>query len=83
MDGRPLIDDELLVNCLSLLLGAVVTTAQTISATLVELAGAGDGEGRCPHDAPLDGLVDEALRWSSPVNHFMRRARVDVEMHGR
>lgn len=82
VDGRPLADDELLVNCLSLLLGAVVTTAQTISATLVELAGPRDGEGRWPRDAPLDGLVDEALRWSSPVNHFMRRARVDVEMHG-
>ncbi|MER6546719.1 cytochrome P450 [Streptomyces sp. NPDC001250] len=83
VDGRPLTDDELLVNCLSLLLGAVVTTAQTISAMLVQLAGSRDGEGRWPRDVPLDSLVDEALRWSSPVNHFMRRARVDVEMHGR
>ena len=26
--------------------------------------------------------VEEALRWSCPVTHFMRRASSDVEMHG-
>jgi cytochrome P450 len=83
VDGRSLTDDELVLNCLSLLLGAVVTTSQAISATLIALAEAHGGEGRWPREAPLDGLVDEALRWSSPVLHFMRRARVDVEMHGR
>jgi cytochrome P450 len=82
VDGRPLTGSELLVNCLSLLLGAVVTTAQAICATLAVLPGP-EGEGHWPRDAPLDGLVDEALRWSSPVLHFMRRARTDVEMHGR
>jgi cytochrome P450 len=83
VDGRPLTDEELLVNCLSLLLGAVVTTSQAISATFVVLAQQGGGTGRWPADVHLERFVEEALRWSSPVVHFMRRARVDVHMHGR
>lgn len=82
VDGRALTEDELLLNCLSLLLGAVVTTSQAASATLIALAERHGGEGRWPHGTPLEGLVDEALRWSSPVLHFMRRAKVDVELHG-
>jgi cytochrome P450 len=83
IDGRPLTDEELLLNCLSLLLGAVVTTSHAISATCIALAEQHDGEGRWPLAAPLPAVVEEALRWSSPVTHFMRRARRDVELHGR
>ena len=81
IEGRGLTDEELLFNCLSLLLGAVVTTSQGISATLIEIAAQHGGEGRWPRGARLESVVDEALRWSSPVTHFMRRARHDVEMH--
>lgn len=82
IDGRALTDEELLFNCLSLLLGAVVTTSQAISATLIEVAGRHGGEGRLPRDVPAESMVEEALRWSSPVTHFMRRVRHDIELHG-
>jgi cytochrome P450 len=82
MDGSPLDDQGVLVNCLSLLLGAVVTTSHVISATLMTLMDQRGGEGRWPVDAPDRLFVEEALRWSSPVTHFMRRARCDVGFHG-
>lgn len=81
VDGRHLNDDELLYNCLSLLLGAVVTTSHAISATLAGLAEQLGGEGRLPRGAPTQLAVEEFLRWSSPVTHFMRRARRDVQMY--
>jgi cytochrome P450 len=82
IDGRPLTEEEVLLNCLSLLLGAVVTTSQAISALLIALAEHNGGEGHWPHGMPIRTAVEEVLRWSSPVTHFMRRARRDVEMHG-
>jgi cytochrome P450 len=82
VDGRPLTDQELLSNCLSLLLGAVVTTSHAISATLMTLAEQLGGEGHWSRATPVQSTVEEALRWSSPVTHFMRRARRDVEIHG-
>jgi cytochrome P450 len=82
IEGRPLTSQEVLVNCLSLLLGAVVTTSHAITSTLIALAAQQNGEGHWPRMARLQVAVEEALRWSSPVTHFMRRARYDVEMHG-
>ena len=82
VDGRLLNDEEILVNCLSLLLGAVVTTSQVINATFIALAEMNNGEGRWPAATVASSAVEEALRWSSPVTHFMRRASSDVEMHG-
>lgn len=38
IDGRPLTEQELVLNCLSLLLGAVVTTSHAISAMFLTLA---------------------------------------------
>jgi cytochrome P450 len=82
VDGRLLTEEAVLLNCLSLLLGAVVTTSHAISATIIALAEQNGGEGRWPDAMPVRAAVEEALRWSSPVTHFMRRARRDVEMHG-
>jgi cytochrome P450 len=31
----------------------------------------------------IRGLVEEAVRWTTPVQHFMRTAARDTEMHGR
>jgi len=82
IEGRRLTQQEILLNCLSLLLGAVVTTSQAISATLIGLTEKHHGEGRWELEVPTRAVVEEALRWSSPVTHFMRRARRDVELHG-
>ncbi len=80
--NRRLTEQEILLNCLSLLLGAVVTTSQAISATLIGLTEKYHGEGRWGPQAPIRTVVEEALRWSSPVTHFMRRASRDIELHG-
>lgn len=80
--GRRMTDDELLANCLSLLLGAVVTTSHVISATMVALTELNGGEGHWPDGPSMESMIEEALRWSSPVTHFMRRARFDTEICG-
>lgn len=80
--GRRMTDQELLSNCLSLLLGAVVTTSHVINATFIALIEQHGGEGRWPDVMPMQTAVEEALRWSSPVTHFMRRARHDTEIRG-
>lgn len=82
MGGRRMTDQELLVNCLSLLLGAVVTTSHAISATILALTEAHGGEGRWPDSPSTQPMIEEALRWSSPVTHFMRRARHDTDICG-
>ncbi|MBS0410624.1 MAG: cytochrome P450 [Proteobacteria bacterium] len=33
--------------------------------------------------ALIPGLVDEAIRWTTPVKHFMRSATADTELRGR
>ncbi len=33
--------------------------------------------------ALISGLVDEAVRWTTPVKHFMRSATADTELRGR
>jgi cytochrome P450 len=80
--GRRMTDSELLANCLSLLLGAVVTTSHVISATIIALTELYGGEGHWPQSPSMPAVIDEALRWSSPVTHFMRRARHDTEICG-
>jgi cytochrome P450 len=82
IEGRLLTDEELLLNCLSLLLGAVVTTSHAINATLIAMAEQNGGEGRWAATTPVSSTAEEALRWSSPATHFMRRARRDIEMRG-
>lgn len=76
--GRRLADDEVIVNCYSLLLGAAVTTSQAITASLIGLAEQGGGTGRWSPDTDVAGAVEEALRWSSPTMHFMRYAARDL-----
>ena len=82
VDGRRMTDHELLANCLSLLLGAVVTTSHVITATIIALTEAHGGEGHWPASPSMQAMIEEALRWSSPVTHFMRRARQDTEIGG-
>lgn len=78
VSGRVLTEEEAVLNCYSLLVGGVVTTAQAATTALIALTEQGGGEGRWPTTTPTSSLVEEALRWSSPAMHFMRYARRDV-----
>jgi cytochrome P450 len=82
VDGRPMTDEEVIVNCYNIFLGAAVTTSQAITTTLIALAEQGGGVGRWPARAPLATAIEEALRWSSPTMNFLRHARRDLELHG-
>ncbi|WP_157494671.1 cytochrome P450 [Kutzneria sp. 744] len=81
-DGE-LSQEEVVVNCYSLLLGANATTPHTVAGTVLALlehpdqwrAVQGD-----PNLVPL--LVEEGLRWTSPASSFLRHARGDVRLSG-
>jgi cytochrome P450 len=80
LDGARLAPGEIVSNCYSLLLGANVTTAQPPTAAVLELAGT-DRFGKWAADPGLLSTgVEEALRWSSPAQHFMRYAVSDVDL---
>ncbi len=82
LDGRRLVISEIVANCYSLLLGANVTTAQPPNAALVELTGTGVWDDWAAHPQVVTAGVEEALRWASPTQHFMRHATRDVEIRG-
>lgn len=79
--GRPATEEEVIVNCYNIFLGAVVTTSQAIVSTLLALVDQGHGEGRWPEHVSLPTAVEEALRWASPTMNFVRYARRDVTLH--
>lgn len=83
INGRRLGPGEILSNCYSLLLGANVTTPYVPTAAVAEMAGGSLLADWLAHPELLGTGVDEALRWASPANHFMRHALVDVELGGR
>ncbi|CRK56748.1 putative cytochrome P450 hydroxylase [Alloactinosynnema sp. L-07] len=79
-DGRKLRQGEIVSNCYSLLLGANVTTPHVPNAAIVELMDDGKYADWADHPELLDSGIEEALRWSSPASHFMRYAKVDVQL---
>jgi cytochrome P450 len=83
LDGEPLTEWHVAVNCYSLMMGAHATSphvAGQIVAALVER----------PHlwaevraDRTLiPTLIDEGTRWTSPTQHLVRRATKDTELGG-
>jgi cytochrome P450 len=81
-DGSKLGAGEITSNCYSLLLGANVTTPQVPNAVILELVESGRYAEWADHPELLDRGLNEALRWASPVSHFMRYAKHDVELGG-
>ncbi|UYM07868.1 cytochrome P450 [Solicola gregarius] len=85
VDGEPLDDDDLALNCYSLILGGDESTR--VSAGTGALAFA-----RCPAQwtklresrnvSPnlLPTAIEEVLRWSTPSMHFARTATADVQI---
>jgi cytochrome P450 len=83
IDGAPLTHESIIYNCYSLILGANVTTPHTITAAVQILIEQPDVHRRVRADRRLvRSFLEEALRWSSPANHFMRYAKRDVQLGG-
>ncbi|MBB3082360.1 cytochrome P450 [Geodermatophilus sabuli] len=60
------------------------TTASTLAGTLEALAQHPDQLAAIRQDpSRIPDLVNEGLRWASPVKHFMRQATADHELGGR
>jgi cytochrome P450 len=83
VEGSRLTEGEIISNCYALLLGANVNTGHVISAAILELMDAPEEYDRWANEPRylIPGMA-EALRWSSPVVHFLRYAVDDVEIRG-
>jgi cytochrome P450 len=82
VDDRPLGSSEIVSNCYSLILGANTTTPHVPIGALVELDRSGGYRDWARRPELLAGGIEEALRWVSPANHFMRHATRDTEIAG-
>lgn len=83
LDGRRMTPGEIMSNCYSLLLGANVTTPHVASTAMETQAGTGVFEDWAAHPKLTISGTEEALRWASPANHFMRYAVRDVVLRGK
>jgi cytochrome P450 len=73
----------LVTECVGLFGAAVATTAHFIANALLVLLQYPDELARIRHDqAPLRPLLDEVLRFESPVQWSGRVAAIDTELHG-
>jgi cytochrome P450 len=83
LDGEPLTESHVALNCYSLMMGAHATTPHVAGHTVLALA-------ERPHlwaavradPGLIPALVDEGTRWTSPTHHLVRRAVVDTEIGG-
>jgi cytochrome P450 len=81
IDGRPLTDDEIVLNSYSLILGGDESTRMSIIGGLIALAEHPEQWRRLKDgEVSSDAATEEILRWTTPAMHFGRRALVDVEI---
>jgi cytochrome P450 len=84
IDGKYIADPEANGYYVTIATAGHDTTSSSISSGLQGLVQFGDQFAKVKADPTLiPGLVDEAIRWASPVKHFMRNATRDTELRGR
>ncbi|REK87850.1 cytochrome P450 [Streptomyces inhibens] len=83
IDGEFLSEDEIVLNCYSLILGgdatsrlAMIDAVHSFGANPDQWASFKRG------DVSVKPATEEVLRWASPTMHFGRTAVRDVEIHG-
>lgn len=83
VDGERLTEAELMMFLLQLFIAGNETTRNTLTGGIVALAERPEQWDllRCDR-SKVDGAVEEILRWSTAVTHFMRTAAVDLELAG-
>lgn len=79
VDGAPLSEDEIVLNCYSLVLGAEQSSRMSSIGGVLALAD-DPGEWRRFKDGQvgLDTATEEILRWTAPAMHMGRRAVTDA-----
>ncbi|MDT0454999.1 cytochrome P450 [Streptomyces sp. DSM 41527] len=83
IDGVPLSDEDVVLNCYSLIIGGDETSRLTMIDCVHTLA---DRPGQWRRlkrgEVDVETAVDEVLRWASPTMHFGRSVVHESEMHG-
>ncbi|MGC4892239.1 cytochrome P450 [Micromonospora sp. DT31] len=80
VDGEPLDDEDLALNCYSLILGGDESTRMSACCAAVLFAHHPEQWRRLRAGAPVETAVEEVLRWATPSMHFARTASVDVRV---
>ncbi|MEU5365835.1 cytochrome P450 [Streptomyces sp. NPDC005925] len=82
VDGEPLTEETIVLNCYSLILGgdetsrlSMIDSVQTFTRHPEQWQLLRDGK------VTLQSATEEVLRWATPAMHFGRRAVTDVELH--
>jgi cytochrome P450 len=83
VDGEPLSEDEIVLNCYSLVLGAEQSSRMSSIGGILALAD-NPAEWRRLKDGVvgLDTATEEILRWTAPAMHMGRRAVTDAVIGG-
>ncbi|MEU3345285.1 cytochrome P450 [Streptomyces sp. NPDC006700] len=83
VNGEPLSEEVIVLNCYSLILGgdetsrlSMIDAVRTLTRHPDQWRALRDGE------VTLESATEEVLRWATPAMHFGRRAVTDVELHG-
>ncbi|MFE2724103.1 cytochrome P450 [Kitasatospora sp. NPDC059327] len=83
VDGVPLTDEDVVLNCYSLIIGGDETSRLSMIDGVHSLAAHPDQWQRLKNgEVAIDTAVDEVLRWASPSMHFGRTAVRDTEING-
>ncbi|KUN96934.1 cytochrome P450 [Streptomyces caeruleatus] len=83
VNGLPLDDDEIMLNCYSLILGGDETARLSmVGAALALLEHPDQWQALKRGDAAIDTAVEEILRWTTPALHSGRTATTDTEVGG-
>ncbi|WP_433192161.1 cytochrome P450 [Nocardia sp. CA-107356] len=83
LGDEPLSDDDIVLNCYSLIIGGDETSRLTMIDAVHTLAKHPDQWRRLvTGECAVDTAVDEVLRWASPSMHFGRTALRDSTIHG-
>jgi Cytochrome P450 len=83
VSGELLSDEEVVLNCYSLILGGDETTRLSLIGGVAALLDNPD-QWRAYQDGQVDTgtAVEEILRWTTPTSHAGRTAGADITLHG-
>ena len=83
VDGEPLNDRDMMGYYIIVAAAGHDTTSASTAGAMLALANDAEQWARVKADRSLlPGIVEEAIRWTSPVQHFMRTAAHDTEVGG-
>lgn len=83
VDGEPLNDRDMMGYYIIVAAAGHDTTSASTAGAMLALAQDPAQWARVKADRSLlPGIVEEAIRWTSPVQHFMRTAAEDIELGG-